>query len=63
MAEAAEMVEAAKPETPAPIMIASNSIMPFPSAEVDCRLPVIFATLASTDNRPGALYVDSAGES
>jgi hypothetical protein len=35
------MVEAAKPETPAPIMIASNSIMPLPTAEVDYRLSVV----------------------
>src|SRR5216683_8044988 len=34
-----------------------------PSANVDSRLFVIFATWWSTDNRPGASYVDSAHES
>jgi hypothetical protein len=54
-AEAAEMIEAAKPETLAPIMIASNSIMPLPSAEVDCRLFVIFATFVVERQSAGSL--------
>jgi hypothetical protein len=49
------MIEAAKPETLAPIMIASNSIMPLPSAEVDCRLFVIFATLVVERQSAGSL--------
>jgi hypothetical protein len=41
-AGAAEMVEAAKPEIPALIMIGSKLYYALPSAEVDCRLFVIF---------------------
>ena len=62
-AEATEMVEAAKPEIPALIMIGLNSIMPFRRLRSIADCLSFSQPWWSTDNRPGASYVDSARES